>query len=320
MTWVYFSKKRYACIAKIDSFLKGYGILKEIMAIATSSLKKGFARAESLTHRHAKTFYLASKFLPPEKRRACYSIYAACRISDEAVDNPSSGHRRGELEKIRIMFDNVYGPAPLNDPLEQALAETITRYNIEKKYFTELLNGMEMDLSNAGYENFEALYLYCYRAAGVVGLMLGRIFGAPPSPEAERCAVDLGVAMQLTNILRDIKEDLERNRIYLPLDERRRFGVTEEQLRTNVIDENLKRLLQFQIQRARDFYRRSQQGIPLIKDHRCRLVTSLMKELYAGILDDIEHNGCDVFRRRAYVSGTKKAMIIVKALFKGGRA
>jgi phytoene synthase len=170
-----------------------------------------------------------------------------------------------------------------------------------------------MDLNKNSYKNFTELYDYCYKVAGVVGLVMLSIFGYN-NQEAQKYAVDLGIAMQLTNILRDIKEDYRRGRIYLPLDEMRKFGVSESQIAKGRIDENLASLLKFQTKRARGFYDNSTKGIKMIVDLKSRLVVQMMKDMYAGILQSIEKNNFDVFSKRAHLNHLGKMALALKIL------
>ena len=173
-----------------------------------------------------------------------------------------------------------------------------------------------MDLDKNLYYDFNELYTYCYRVAGVVGLVMLHIFGFN-NEAAKKHAIDLGVAMQLTNILRDIKEDFQRGRVYLPLDEMRRFAMTENILAKELVDGNLRAMLQFQIKRARAYYDNAWAGIKMINNARSRFVVTVMKDLYAGILDSIETNNYDIFSKRAQVNLLKKIYLTAKTLLRG---
>jgi 15-cis-phytoene synthase len=175
---------------------------------------------------------------------------------------------------------------------------------------------MHMDLNKRSYENFDELYRYCYKVAGVVGLIMLKIFGSN-NPAAETHAVQLGVAMQLTNILRDIREDFQRGRVYLPQDELEKFGLSSDSLSSGVVDAAFKSFMQFQISRARDYYEQSTAGISMIADRRSRFVVCAMKDLYAGILSAIEKIDYDVFRTRAHVSSAGKIAAALR-IFLGG--
>lgn len=276
----------------------------------------GFREAEALTKRNAKTFYFASRFLPKEQRLATYAVYAICRISDDSVDEPEGFGNRSGLDQARRDIEAAYGDEALSSAVLLAFRATVRRYQIPKLYFDELLDGMEMDLTKRRYADFDELYRYCYKVAGVVGLIMLSLFGQR-DPRAPEHAVQLGVAMQLTNILRDIKEDLDKGRIYLPQDELARFGISEADLALGKVADRLKDLLAFQIARARDYYARATLGIQMIAAVRSRLVALVMKEIYAGILGEIERNGYDVFSRRAHVSGGKKLRAALRILLSG---
>jgi phytoene synthase len=281
-----------------------------------ASAGDGFAQAEAITQRYAKTFYFASRFLQRDKRYAAYAIYALCRTADDTVDlNPHCPDAQA-LREVERSLDRVYGAGEVSGGLLTAFKQTVDRYAIPRSCFDDLLEGMKMDLRKQRYENFEELYSYCYRVAGVVGLIMVRIFGFCRS-EAERHAVELGVAMQLTNIVRDVHEDFIRGRIYLPLDEMERFGVSESQLAARIRDEQFKALIRFQITRARTYYASAARGIGLVDNFRCRLVVSMMKDLYAGILAAVERNDYDVFNHRAQVSASGKVIRAIACVVKG---
>ena len=279
-------------------------------------MQNGFRESQIITKRHAKTFYLASLFLSKEQKYAVYSIYAICRLSDESVDKESPLSKIDKLNRIKNDIDKTYSGTELNGGLLEAFRSTVAKYRIPKDYFTELINGMRMDLEINSYETFDGLSLYCYRVAGVIGLIILDVFGYKDS-EAKEYAIRLGVALQLTNIIRDIKEDFKMNRIYLPKAELKQFGVTAEQLACGKIDTNFKELIKFEIARARIYYEASQRGIRLISDLRARFVTCLIKELYAEILTVIEKSDYDVFSKRAHVNISKKMYLVLKVILKG---
>ncbi len=259
-------------------------------------MPNGFMQAEAITKEHAKTFYFASRFLNKKERCAAYAVYAFCRISDDAVD---------------VSKQN------LNPDLTAVFQETVNKYQISHELFAKLKSGINMDLNKTRYQNFTELYDYCYKVAGVVGLIMLKIFGCYDQARTEKSAVDLGVAMQLTNILRDIKEDLGRGRIYLPQDEMQKYNINETSLRQQIIDANFKDFMQFQIQRARQYYENSRPGIKLVSGLKNRFVILAMKEIYSGILDAIKKNNYDVYNKRAHVNIFGKIKIILKILFQG---
>jgi len=277
---------------------------------------KGFLLAEAITREHAKTFYFASRFLKKDKRNAAYAVYALCRLSDDAVDNPVSSHSQQTLEELERKISDAYKGKNIDDPLLSAFRQTIEQYHIPQEYFQDLISGIRLDLEKNRYSNFAQLLDYCYKVAGVVGLIMLRIFGYQDK-QAERYAVELGIAMQLTNILRDIKEDFARGRIYLPQDELQHFQVTESDISSARINEKFRQLLKFQIARARKYYQSAKSGIPLIEDKNSRFVVLAMSDIYSGILKDIEKNNYDVFSRRARVSIIDKINAVLKIILKG---
>jgi len=278
-------------------------------------ITEGFTIAREITRRHAKTFYCASHFLPKDKRNASYAVYAICRTSDNAVDRAGGGKRTVYLNKIKQKIDSAYGNTQLKDGVLLAFRKTVLVYDIPKDYFDQLLEGMHMDLNKNRYGNFEELYEYCYRAAGVVGLIMLKIFGFNKE-QAKQYAVDLGIAMQLTNILRDIKEDYRMGRIYLPQDELSKFNVTENDISKGRVNKPFIAFMRFQIQRARNYYAESTKGIGMIGDKRSRLVVYMMKDMYAGILGSIEKNNFDVYSQRARLNSTRKMFTALNVLLK----
>ncbi|MDD5115708.1 MAG: phytoene/squalene synthase family protein [Candidatus Omnitrophica bacterium] len=275
---------------------------------------EGFRKAKEITRKFARTFYLASLFLPREKKYASYAVYAICRLSDETVDeNISHSDKENKLRRMEEEIKLAYTQGENGGPLLEAFRQTVDNCKIPREYFDELIAGMRMDLKIKRYSYFPSLYDYCYRVAGVVGLIMLKVFGYKDAA-AEGYAVKLGVAMQLTNILRDIKEDSLRGRIYLPLEDMERFGVSEEQITACRMNERLSELLRFQIERCRKYYDDSSAGIGLIDNSASRFVVLCMKEMYSGILDEIEKNGYDVFGRRACVGNLRKARIILKII------
>jgi len=267
-----------------------------------------------VTQRASKTFYWGSVFLPQPKRRAVWVVYALCRIVDDIVDEemhpdtPQAGHLHGssnpkrELDYWRFSLERVYERGSAIDeknPVQVAWSDLLEHYPVPLAPVLDLLDGVEMDLNINRYQSFDELYPYCYRVAGTIGLLTSPIFGYQ-DVSALQHAVDLGVALQLTNILRDIGEDARRNRIYLPQDEMQHFGYTEQDLMAGVINDAFCELVRFQMVRANDYYQRSQPGISLLSSD-CRLAIRLSGTLYRGILDRIHINNYNVFTKRASV-------------------
>jgi len=265
-----------------------------------------------VTQRASKTFYWGSMFLPPPKRRAVWAVYAFCRVVDDIVDEaigaqrPSAGHLSGssapeeELEYWRRSLERIYERGGSDDgPIQLAWSDMLKAYEVPLEPALELLQGVTMDLSVFRYETFEELYVYCYRVAGTVGLLTSPIFGYHDEAVLAH-AVDLGVALQLTNILRDIGEDSRRGRIYLPQDEMRRFGYSEAELMAGVINDSFRELVHFQMARADEYYQRAQPGVSMLQAD-CRLAVRLSSSLYRHILDRIRLNNYNVFTKRASV-------------------
>jgi 15-cis-phytoene synthase len=277
------------------------------------SLAEAFESCRRETAQWAKTFYLGTLLMPPVKRRAIWAIYVWCRRTDELMDSAEAQRRPvAELalrldaweERTRALFRGQ-----VRDGLDLVMADTIERFSQPLQPYLDMIEGMRMDLTTTRYASFEQLRLYCYRVAGTVGLMTQEVMGvdraytsAPWSdpPDTSEAAVALGIANQLTNILRDVGEDRGRGRIYLPLDELERFGYSEEHLLAGVVNDNWRALMRFQLQRAREWFARSEAGVRwLSPDARWPVWTSL--RLYRGILDVIEQHDYDVFNRRAFV-------------------
>lgn len=270
-------------------------------------LKTGFEQARDITRRHAHTFYLTSFFLPKEKRLAAYAVYALCRLGDESVDNTqaSDEQKKKDLAIIQEKISHAFSAVEITDPLIFCFRKTVHKYRIPKEYFDELISGMAMDLTVSRYQTFNELYDYSYKVAGVIGLIMTKIFGYK-NTDAEKHAIELGIALQLTNILRDIKEDFARGRIYLPQTEMKKFEITEDDLGKGLVNERFKSFMRFQIERARDYFCRASQGLPLITDKRCRFTAFLILEFYAKILTKIEKNNFDVYSKRAIVPWHEK--------------
>lgn len=279
-------------------------------------LRANYEQCKTVTRRYARTFYFASHVLPAEKRRAAYAVYAFCRYADELADNhgTSQHHARQQLSALRDQLRYLYNRSPHMDKRLRALLDTVVRYHIPQEYFFDLLRGVEMDLDRHRFATFAELREYCYCVASTVGLIMTKIFGVA-DPRAMKHAEDLGVAMQLTNILRDIGEDTLRRRCYIPQEDLRIFSYSEDDLIAQVINEQFRRLMQHSIERARTFYRRADAGIPFLTNDGSRFCARLMRRTYAAILDDIERHGYDVFSRRAFVPTSKKLLFAFEALF-----
>ena len=275
---------------------------------------KSYSYAREVTRREAKNFYYAFRLLDPARRNAIYAVYAFSRRADDAVDsvqekNASEEEARSKLDGLSRL---LRGEAP-EDPLSPALLDTIERFKIPVEHFSELLLGMEMDLEKKRYETFDDLYTYCFRAASAVGLICIEIFGYSEDAEAaHQHAEELGIAMQLTNILRDVREDMTLGRIYLPGEDLARFNYSEAELSRYEFTPAFRDLMKFQVERARDYFQRSEALFPLI-DTQTRYCPVLLKRLYSKILDRIESQGYDVFSRRPALSRLQKLCMLMTA-------
>ena len=285
-----------------------------------ASLEEAYEYCRQITAKYSKTFYLGTLLLPKEKRQAIWAIYVWCRRTDELVDGPQSRFTTPEtLDWWENQLESVFNGQPLDDP-DVALVDAVERFPIDIQPFRDMIAGQRMDLERSRYETFEQLELYCYRVAGTVGLMSSDVLGidnssrtAPWScnreyfPKEE--AIALGIANQLTNILRDVGEDAQRGRIYLPLEDLKQFDYTEADLFRGVIDERWRSLMHFEIERAKQYYKQAEKGIKALNtDSRWPVWASLM--LYQGILDYIEKNQYDVFNQRAFVPKPRKILYL----------
>lgn len=300
------------------------------MNLAAQRVRSGYQRARQVTRKHARSFSFASVVLLGARRRAAYALYSFCRRLDDLVDVGDGGsdrskHLQSRLAAARATVSQLYAGAGSHRaspheilvpwPADElaALGDTIERFDIPQQPLQDLITGMEMDLVKTRYATFEQLDLYCHRVAGTVGLMMAPVLGYRDE-RALGPAAELGKAMQLTNILRDIAEDLTRGRLYLPLDELAAFGVSEEQLHAGRVDPRFVALMRFQVARARSLYERGATGLPFLTGFGAQRMVRLMGALYAGILGSIERQGHDVFRSRAHVPLASKLSTLGRVL------
>ena len=253
------------------------------------------------------SFYYSFLFLPVKKREAITALYAFCREVDDIVDSNSEHHIKStKLNWWRDEIERLFRHNPQH-PITQALSPVIADFNIPMEYFIEILDGMEMDLVPRTYATFKELRLYCYRVASVVGLMSAEIFGYTDR-KTLKYAHDLGLAFQLTNIIRDVYADLMLNRIYLPQDELAQYGVTETDLRQRMCTPEFEKLIQFQIKRAHDHYQSAFALLPEIDRHAQR-TGLIMAEIYQALLARIEKDSCQILRQRVSVPPLQKLWI-----------
>jgi phytoene synthase len=300
--------------------------VKPLASVATA-----YDSCRQVTAEFAKSFYLSTMLMPPVKRQAIWAIYVWCRRTDELVDSEAAlkldvqtlGQHLDEWEE---RLEKMFAGRAIDD-FDVALVDTIERFpELEIQPFRDMIEGQRMDLYRSRYETFEELDLYCYRVAGTVGLMSTVIMGvneqqstAPWNPGPPylpiKEAVALGIANQLTNILRDVGEDRHRGRIYLPLEDLRRFNYTEADLLKGVNDDRWKALMQFQIGRARKYFVEADRGISFLSED-ARWPVWVASITYSWILKSIERNNYDVFGKRAYVSTKRKLSALPIALMR----
>ena len=253
------------------------------------------------------SFYYSFRFLPPEQRRAITALYAFCREVDDAVDEvPDPGVARLKLAWWRNQVAAMFGGTPQH-PVAQALQPIVASFALPQAHFQEVIDGMAMDLDQNRYLDFASLERYCHRVAGVVGLMATEIFGA--TQEATRAyAHNLGIAFQLTNIIRDVGEDAQRGRIYLPQDELAQFGVGASDLFQRRVTPAFQALMAHQAARARAFYARAMAALPP-EDRRAQRPGLIMAAIYRKLLDEIERDGFHVLDQRIALTPLRKAWI-----------
>jgi len=287
-----------------------------------SQLDQAYEICLKETQKWAKTFYLETLLLPLEKRKAIWAIYVWCRRTDEIMDSleastKSQDELSDNLDAWEENTKNVF-KGTIKSELDSVLLDTIEKYPQSIQPYLDMIEGQRMDLNKFRYKDFDELKLYCYRVAGTVGLMTQNVMGidsaytsAPWSamPDPSEAAIALGIANQLTNILRDVGEDRHRGRIYLPQADIEKFNYSEEELLKGEINNQWKALMSFELTRARDWFQKSEDGIKwLSSDARWPVWTSL--RLYRGILDSIERLDYDVFNNRAFVKNSVKAFEI----------
>ncbi len=279
-----------------------------------TSLEADYARCAEITHRSSSNFYYAFMLLPVERRRALHAVYAFCRFIDDIADDDAAGDAASLLRRWREELDRVYGGMPTR-AISRALADSARRFNIPRNYFEELIAGVEMDLTRKRYASFEELRLYCYRVASVVGLICIEIFGYT-NPVARTYAEKLGIAFQITNILRDVKEDAGRNRIYLPLDDLARFDVSEDEILRGVYSPNFIRLMEFEAARAQEFYHEAEAALPA-EDRSSLLTAEAMRLIYGALLDRIVRSNYRVLDRRHSLPTPLKLYLVGRAWASG---
>ena len=279
---------------------------------AAVELEEAYAACAATIRGKAQSFYLATRFLPRDKRRAVTVLYAFYRTVDDLCDEKATddpGAAAAELRAWRSWLE-AGAPATDADPLRYLLGTIVARYGVPIAYLLELLDGVCSDLQPRRLHTFAELEHYCYQVAGTVGLVMAHVLGVRHE-RAFAPARDLGIAMQLTNIIRDVGEDLERGRMYLPEEELRRFGCNQGSLDAAEIDAAFRALLAFQITRAREYYRRGLAGVADLSPN-CQLPVALAGHLYQAILRKVELQRYDVFSRRARTTRWEKAVVAAR--------
>ncbi len=275
-----------------------------------------YRQAAQATAAGTKSFYFASRFFPPPLARSAHAVYWFCRYTDDLVDEcatPDEGRRN--LESWSAQLDASLAGHEPSHPVLRVFLDTVHRHAIPHEYPRELIEGMRMDCNNTRYPDFASLRLFCYRVASVVGLMMSHVIGFP-SAQRELVlarATSLGIAMQLTNILRDIGEDLDRGRIYLPDEDLARFSYTEADLRARTRNAAFRELMRFEAARARAFYEEANPGIALLAPQG-RFAVRIASDVYREILARIESSDYDVFAQRARVPAARKYWITARHL------
>ncbi len=281
-------------------------------------VKQSYQYCEQVMKSYSHSYYLGTLAMSKRKRQAIWSIYTWCRYVDDIVDFGTEEKSRILLEKANMELEEIFQGKPSSLGY-YALHDTIHKFSLTITPFKDMLKGQRMDLEKKRYKTFPELKQYCYRVAGSVGLMSVRILSTPEHTQADenqkvRGAIALGIANQLTNIIRDIAEDFERGRIYLPLQELAAFGYSEDDLARQIVDDRWKGILQLQIVRARYYYQEAEQQISMLsKDSRKAVLIAL--NLYRAILNQVEENNYDVFSSRLYVPLTGKVRHIMSCFF-----
>ena len=293
-----------------------------IEEVDEQQLRNAYATCRSITKHYAKTFYMATRFLPNHKQRSIFAIYALCRYLDNLVDESEDLINQKKINHSQIYdkladwkskLQSTYDGNLQDDAILYAFSDVLKRYYIPIDLPFLLVEGVYTDLVKNRFQTFDEVYDYSYKVASVVGLITSKVFGYQDL-KAKQYAIDLGIAMQLTNIIRDVGEDIERSRIYLPMEDLHRFNVDEQKFLSGTMTPNTKNLLAFQVNRARSYYQKAEPGIQLL-DRDSRLPVYLASRNYSRILDKVEENNYDVFSQRAYLNSTEKLRILPKVWF-----
>jgi phytoene synthase len=281
-------------------------------AAGRRELARSHAYCEEVARRHAGNFYPAFRLLPTDQRRALCALYAFLRVADDIADAPGPvGAKADQLRQWRAHLREALGGV-YRHRLHPALHHTVMHFGVPQRHLEEVLDGVAMDLTTSHYDTFKDLYEYCYRVASAVGLACIHVWGFAGA-RAEEYAEAAGIALQLTNILRDLAEDAGRGRVYLPREDLERFGYPPEGLAQGRCDGAFRALMRFEVERARGYYARAEALAPLLQPAG-RAVFLVMLRTYRGLLDAIESRGYDVFRDRVRLPAWKKLWLAARAL------
>ena len=279
-------------------------------------LAAAYEECRQITRREARNFYFAFLTLPAPQRRAIYVAYTFCRYCDDSVDAAGSDDQKlARINTLRRQLDETYSGRSASS-LFIGLADVAATYSIPQDYFQEVLNGVESDLVKTRYADFNELRRYCYQVASAVGLICIHIFGYRGGEAARQRAIDLGLAMQLTNICRDVMEDWDFGRIYLPQDEMARFGVTEDSIDAGQVTPEFADLMAFQVSRARDYFASGRRLLPHLP-RRSRACPAALGLIYGRVLDRIESTGYQVLKGRVSLSRGEKLRLMARAWLTG---
>lgn len=281
-------------------------------SVAELELQQSTALCQRVAKSQAKHFYYGLRFLDEQKREALFAIYAFLRKCDDLSDDVKRENPQAAFEQWRLALSEAYEGKTDRDPILPAFAKAVSKYQIPRSLFEDLIEGTESDLKTTRYENFEQLHLYCYRVASTVGLMTIQVLGAK-SEISKEAAKKLGLAFQLTNILRDIREDASMGRIYIPLEDLRRFRVSQEDILQGRNSDGFVRLMQFEAIRAQSFYNAA---APLLTelDFRSRLSIAVMARIYRALLNKIERKNFQVLTAPVRLSQGEKVWQTTKAV------
>ena len=290
--------------------------------ITDPALRKSYAECKKLNAQHGKTYYLATLLLPPAKRPFVHALYGFARYADEIVDDLNSTLSDDEKAKaLKQWGDGVLADIKTgksHDHIGAALVDTVKRFNIPISYFEAFLKSMTMDLTVTEYHSYEDLLEYVYGSAAVIGLQMVPILGTL-NPDAYAAAEKLGIAFQLANFIRDVGEDLERGRVYLPITELQACGVTREMLEDRVLTPEIKKALQFQIARVRQLQKEATPGIAMLSPES-RACIEAASELYCGIVDEVEKINYEIFEKRAKTSTWRRIKVALPAFIRARKA